>query len=174
MNEVPDEPGAAERLSRLGAYARTLPPVPKPAGNYIPVTQAGRFLFTSGHTHAVEGALRFRGPIGGGGCPTLDDGRECARVAVRNCLASLANFLGGLEAIGRVLQMTGYVAAQPAFEDHPRVLDAASDELASVFGESGLPARSAVGVASLPGQAVVEISLTVTMRGSAHHQEETA
>ncbi|MGY3565255.1 RidA family protein [Sinomonas sp. RB5] len=164
MTYVPHEFGAPQRLSRLSAYAQTLPPVPNPAGNYATVTRAGALLFTSGHTHAVGGALRFRGAIGDNGGPTLDDARECARLAVRNCLASLANHLGGLEEIGRVVQMTGYVAAHPGFEDHPRVLDAASDELGSVFGEAGLPARAAVGVASLPGQAVVEISLTVTVR----------
>lgn len=162
MNHVSVEPGTPRRSSRLSAYAQTLPVTPKPAGTYAPVTQAGGLLFTSGHTHAVEGALRFCGPVGGDGCPTLDDARECARLAVQNCLASLANYLGGLEEIDRVVQMTGYVAAPAGFEDHPRVLDAASDELRSAFGESGLPARAAVGVASLPGQAVVEISLTAT------------
>lgn len=174
MNHVPEELRALRRSSQLSAYAETLPPVPEPAGTYAPVTQAGELLFTSGHTHAVAGALRFRGPVGGDGCPSLDDARECARLAVRNCLASLANYLGGLEEIGRVVQMTGYVAAPAGFEDHPRVLDAASDELGSAFGRSGLPSRAAVGVASLPGQAVVEISLIVTMHESAHQGGNTA
>ena len=151
-------------FAQLEAYAKTLPPVPKPAGRYAPVAEACPLLFTSGHTHAIQGELDFTGPIGTDGAPSLEDARECARTAVRNCLASLNHHLGGLDRIERVVQMTGYVAASPEFEDHPRVLDAASEELIGVFGERGRPSRAAVGVSSLPGGAVVEVSLIVSAR----------
>lgn len=166
--------GASQRLSRLDEYERALPPTPTPAGRYVPITEAGSLLFTSGHTHAIEGVHRFRGAVGGEGCPTLQDARECARLAVRNCLSSLARYIGGLDKIDRIVQMTGYVTAPADFENHPKVLDGASEELSSAFGERGLPARAAVGVASLPGQAVVEISLTVTTRESTDDKEEAA
>ncbi|WP_413249626.1 RidA family protein [Sinomonas flava] len=151
----------AER-ARLAAYERSLPPTPEPGGLYAPVTQVGPFLFTAGHTHAVRGVLDFRGPVGSDDCPTVEDARACARLAVQNCMASLAGHLDGLGAVDRVVQMTGYVAAGPAFGDHPRVMDAASEELVAAFGERGRPARAAVGVASLPDGAVVEVSLVVT------------
>ncbi|GAB4097954.1 RidA family protein [Sinomonas halotolerans] len=168
----PDRPPAEvrNRPESPEAYERGLPPTPKPAGMYVPVAQAGPLLFTAGHTHAIRGVLDFTGPVGAEGCPTLADARECARLAVRNCIASLAGYLdGGLEAIERVVQMTGYVAAHPDFADHPRVMDAASEELLAAFGERGRPARAALGVSSLPDRAVVEISLVVvagTERGA--------
>ncbi|WP_369045672.1 RidA family protein [Sinomonas sp. P10A9] len=147
------------------AYVSTLPPAPRPAGDYIPVTRAGNLLFTAGHTHAVCGSLSARGAMGSARGPDLKTARECARLAVRNCLASLAHYLGGLRNVEGAVQMTGYVTAAPDFELHPRVLDGASEELVLAFGEQGRPARAAVGVASLPDGAVVEISLVVAVAG---------
>ncbi|WP_052206993.1 RidA family protein [Sinomonas humi] len=164
---------APQRPALLDAYAAALPPAPRPAGSYTPVTEAGPLVFTAGHTHAIEGALDFKGCVGTDGGPSLDDARECARAAVRNCLATLNRHLGGLDRIEQVVQMTGYVAASPDFEDHPRVLDAASEELITVFGERGRPSRAAVGVASLPGGAVVEVSLTVSARPATRGPEVT-
>jgi enamine deaminase RidA (YjgF/YER057c/UK114 family) len=157
------------RLSQLDAYTRDLPPTPEPAGTYVPVTQAGPLLLTAGHTHAIKGVLRFRGRVGSATCPTLEDAKECARLAVRNCLASLAHHLGGLDQIESVAQMTGYVAADPDFEEHPKVMDAASEELLAAFGERGRPSRVALGVSSLPDQAVVEISLVATLPSRPAH-----
>lgn len=147
----------------LEAYVAALPPVPRPAGNYVPVTRAGNLVFTAGHTHAVRGVLSARGAVGSADGPDLETARECARLALKNCLASLANYLGGLEAVEGIVQMTGYVAATPDVESHPRVLDAASEELVAVFGDQGRPSRAAVGVTSLPDCAVVEISLVAAV-----------
>lgn len=156
---------AAQGLARSDhdAYVSTLPPVPRPAGSYIPVSRAGNIAFTAGHTHAVRGELAVRGAVGSPEGPSLETARECARLAVKNCLASLAHHLGGLSAVESVVQMTGYVAATPDFAAHPRVLDGASEELIDAFGAHGRPARAAVGVASLPDGAVVEISLVVAV-----------
>ncbi|MFI7483146.1 RidA family protein [Kocuria sp. M1R5S2] len=146
------------------AYVRDLPPTPRPAGAYVPVTEAGALAFTAGHTHAVRGALDHRGAVGTSDGPTTEQARECARLAVRNCLASLAHHLGGLARVERVVSMTGYVAATPGFTGHPAVLDGASAELLEAFGEDGRPSRAAVGVTGLPDGAVVEVSLVVTVR----------
>ncbi len=148
----------------LDAYLRTLPPTPTPAGAYVPVTEAGLLVFTAGHTHAVQGTLVHRGMIGIPKGPTPEDARGCARLAVRNCLASLAHHLGGLDRVERVVSMTGYVAAVPEFTAHPAVLDGASDELLAAFGESGRPSRAAIGVTSLPDGAVVEVSLVILLQ----------
>ncbi|MFF0902135.1 UNVERIFIED_CONTAM: RidA family protein [Kocuria sp. CPCC 205316] len=146
------------------AYVRGLPPTPRPAGAYVPVTEAGALAFTAGHTHAVQGVLTHRGAVGAPDGPAAEDARECARLAVRNCLASLAHHLDGLGRVAQVVSMTGYVAAAPGFTAHPGVLDGASDELLDAFGEDGRPSRAAVGVTSLPDGAVVEISLVVALR----------
>lgn len=166
MNSQPSPSPLAAGLVRTDhdAYMSALPPVPRPAGNYVPVTRAGNVVFTAGHTHAVRGELAVRGSVGSPEGPGLETARECARLAVRNCLASLAHHLGGLHSVEGVVQMTGYVAADPGFASHPRVLDGASEELVDAFGEQGRPARAAVGVVSLPDSAVVEISLVVALR----------
>lgn len=139
-----------------------LPPTPQPAGNYVPVREAAGLLYTAGHTSAVQGHLEHRGSVGGN--LTVEEGRSAAAGAVLNCLASLAAHAGGLEHIGEILSMTGYVCAGSDFMDHPLVMDGASEVLVSYFGERGRPARAAVGVSSLPDGAPVEISLVATIR----------
>jgi enamine deaminase RidA (YjgF/YER057c/UK114 family) len=141
-----------------------LPPTPVPAGNYVPVRQVGGLLYTAGHTSAVQGDLEHRGRVGED--LTLEEGRSAAAIAVLNCLASLAAHAGGLDRIGEIVSMTGYVCAGSDFTDHPLVMDGASGVLVSYFGNQGRPVRAAVGVSSLPGGAPVEISLLATIRSA--------
>jgi enamine deaminase RidA (YjgF/YER057c/UK114 family) len=76
----------------------------------------------------------------------------------------LKQALGTLDRIERVLKVTGFVASAAGFNDQPKVLDAASDLLGEIFGEAGRHARSAIGVAELPRNAVVEIEMVVAYR----------
>lgn len=139
-----------------------LPPTPRPAGDYVPVREVGGLLYTAGHTSAVQGILEHRGRVGED--LAVEEGRSAAATAVLNCLASLAAYAGGLERIGEIVSMTGYVSAGSDFTDHPLVMDGASEVLVSYFGDRGRPVRAAVGVSSLPGGAPVEISLLATTR----------
>ncbi|MCQ9165872.1 MULTISPECIES: RidA family protein [unclassified Arthrobacter] len=139
-----------------------LPPIPVPAGNYVPVQETHGLLLTSGHTSAVQGVLVHRGRVGED--LTVEEGRSAAATAVLNCLASLSAHVGGLDRIREIVSMTGYVCAGSDFADHPLVMDGASEVLASYFGERGHPVRAAIGVSSLPGGAPVEISLVATVR----------
>lgn len=141
-----------------------LPPTPQPAGNYVPVRKAGGFLYTAGHTSAVQGFLEHRGRVGQD--LTVEQGRSAAATAVLNCLSSLAAYAGGLDRIGEIVSMTGYVCAGSDFTDHPLVMDGASEVLVSYFGDQGRPVRAAVGVSSLPDGAPVEISLMATIRSA--------
>lgn len=141
-----------------------LPPTPQPAGNYVPVREAAGLLYTAGHTSAVQGILEHRGRVGQD--LTVEQGRSAAATAVLNCLASLAAYAGGLDRIGEIVSMTGYVCAGSDFTDHPLVMDGASEVLVSYFGNQGRPVRAAVGVSSLPGGAPVEISLMATIRSA--------
>jgi enamine deaminase RidA (YjgF/YER057c/UK114 family) len=70
--------------------------------------------------------------------------------------------VGGIDHVGGVLRVTGFVASTPDFHDQPKVLDAASRLLREIFGEAGRHARSAVGVAALPRRAPVEIEFVLT------------
>jgi enamine deaminase RidA (YjgF/YER057c/UK114 family) len=141
-----------------------LPPTPRPAGNYVPVREVAGLLHTAGHTSAVQGTLKHRGRVGED--LTVEEGRFAAATAVLNCLASLAAHAGGLDQIGEIVSMTGYVCAGSDFTDHPLVMDGASEVLVSYFGDQGRPVRAAVGVSSLPDGAPVEISLLATTRSA--------
>ena len=141
-----------------------LPPTPVPAGNYVPVREVGGILYTAGHTSAVQGHLEYGGQVGEE--LTVEQGQSAAATAVLNCLSSLAAHAGGLDRIGEIVSMTGYVSAGRNFTDHPLVMNGASEVLVSYFGERGRPVRAAVGVSSLPDGAPVEISLIATLRSA--------
>ena len=84
-----------------------------------------------------------------------------ARLAALNCLAEVRALLGSLDAVSRVLRLTGYVASAPGFGEQPSVMNGASELMEQVFGDAGRHARSAIGVAELPSGAPVEVELIV-------------
>lgn len=159
MAEAAPSPGA--RLAELGL---TLPPVPAPAGSYVPATRSGNLVFTAGQIPLKDGALASTGKVGDGGV-SLEEAQECARLCALNALAAAADVAGGLDGIARIVKVTGFVASVAGFNGQPSVVNGASDLLREVFGEAGLHARSAVGVAELPLGAPVEVELVVEVAG---------
>ena len=149
---------APEQLARLGL---TLPAVPAPVAAYVPAVRFADFVFTSGQVPFVDGRLRATGLVGAEVDP--EEGYACARVALLNALAAVAEVAGGVDAIARIVKMVVYVAAVPGFTGHPQVANGASDVLGQIFGGAGEHARSAVGVASLPLGAPVEVELVVAV-----------
>jgi enamine deaminase RidA (YjgF/YER057c/UK114 family) len=89
--------------------------------------------------------------------------REAARACVLQGLAQLEAALGSLDRVERILKVTGFVASAPGFTEQPQVIDAASELLAQIFGETGRHARSAVGVAELPRGVPVEIEFVASV-----------
>ena len=142
--------------ARLRELSFELPEVPNPAGAYVPAAQAGDFVFTAGQLPFEAGALNLRGKVG-----DSVDTDEAARLCALNALAAVAALTGSLNAISRIVKVTGFVASAPGFNGQPEVLNGASEFLGEVFGEAGLHARSAVGVAELPLDAPVEVELVV-------------
>jgi enamine deaminase RidA (YjgF/YER057c/UK114 family) len=155
--------GAQSPESRLAALGLRLPPVPSPAGSYVPATRTGNLVFTAGQVPLQDGALLHTGKVGDDVSP--EEARDCARLCALNALAAAAAQAGGLDAIVRVVKVTGFVASAPGFKDQPAVLNGASGLLREIFGEAGLHARSAVGVAELPLGAPVEVELVVEVAG---------
>ena len=151
----------AHRLSELGIV---LPPVAAPMAAYVPAVRSGNQVWTSGQLPLVDGALPVTGKVGHG--PGLVDPTEAtalARTAALNALAAVAEQAGSLDRIRRVVKLVGYVASAPEFTGQPQVVNGASELLGQVFGESGVHARSAVGVASLPADSPVEIEMVVEL-----------
>ncbi|ABD13628.1 LysR family transcriptional regulator [Frankia sp. CcI156] len=148
----------SERLAALGL---TLPPVPTPAGAYLPAVRAGSLIWTAGQLPLVDGRLARTGLVGAGAEVTVEQAAELARTAALNALAAASSVAGGLDGITRIIKVVGFVASAPGFTGQPTVVNGASELLAAVFGEAGQHARSAVGVSALPLGAPVEIELVL-------------
>jgi len=117
---------------------------------------------TSGQLPRADGVLQYVGQLGD--AVTVEQGRLAARLCVLNGLSALNAALGSLDAITRVLHVTGFVACVREFDQQPAVVDGASALLAEVFGDAGRHTRSAIGVAALPRGAAVEVELTVAVQ----------
>lgn len=150
-----------ERLSSLGV---TLPVPSTAQGSYRPVVIAGNTAWVSGQLPVIDGQLTIAGRLGENVSET--GGIMAARTCAINLLGVLSVELGGLNCVARFLRVDGYVASAPAFERHSLVLNGASDLLLSIFGDRGRHSRVAVGVASLPLGAPVEIAAVVELRGN--------
>ncbi len=150
-----------DRLRDLGYE---LPPVPNPAGSYVPAARAGALIFTAGQLPLKEGQLLYTGKVGRE--VSTEEAQEAARLCALNALAAVKAEAGSLENVSRVVKVTGYVASAAGFNGQPGVMNGASDFIGEAFGERGLHARSAVGVAELPLDAPVEIELIVELADS--------
>lgn len=150
---------ASARLAELGLH---LPAVAAPVGSYQPAVLVGDLVFTSGQLPLSAGRLPLLGRLGVE--LTTEQGASMARVAALNALAATAEVAGGVDNIRRVVKLVVFVASDPSFSDQAGVANGASDLLTEVLGESGRHARSAVGVASLPLQAPVEVELVCELR----------
>ncbi|HTV68850.1 MAG TPA: RidA family protein [Rhizobiaceae bacterium] len=144
------------RLAELGV---TLPAAAAPAANYVPYAQSGKLLFTAGQLPLVGGKLVAEGLLG----VDLDTerGKEAALACAINILAQAKAALGDLEKIKRIVKITVFVASAPNFTEQHLVANGASDFLADVLGDRGKHARAAVGTASLPLNAPVEIEAII-------------
>ena len=140
------------RLEELGI---TLPDAPMPAANYVPTVRTGNLLFISGQVSSGEDGLII-GKLGDGF--SIEDAQAAARVCALNLIAQAkAACDGDLDRITRVVKLVGFVNATQDFEQHPQVINGASDLMVEVFGDKGRHSRSAVGTSSLPFGIAVEV-----------------
>jgi enamine deaminase RidA (YjgF/YER057c/UK114 family) len=146
------------RLAELGVR---LPPVAAPVAAYVPAVRSGQLVYTSGQLPFVDGGLRRTGKVGGS--VDAEDAAADAKVCVLNALAAVDELVG-LDSVARIVRVVGYVASAEGFTGQPRVVNGASEFLGRVFGDAGVHARSAIGVAELPLGAPVEVELTVELR----------
>jgi enamine deaminase RidA (YjgF/YER057c/UK114 family) len=144
------------RLTEMGVV---LPQAAAPAANYLPYVRSGNLVFTAGQLPLKDGKLEYAGLLG----LEVDTagGREAAKLCAINILAQAKAALGDLEKVGRIVKITVFVASAPGFTEQHLVANGASDFLAEALGERGKHARSAVGTASLPLDAAVEIEAVI-------------
>lgn len=132
-----------------------LPVAPKPVASYVPARRSGNQVLISGQIPIQNGSLLASGIV-----PTQIDeatALKCARVCTLNGLACLLAEIGDLAKVLAVVRVGVFVASDPAFGGQPKIANGCSDLLVQIFGERGRHARAAVGCASLPLNAPVEI-----------------
>ncbi|MFJ3383971.1 MULTISPECIES: RidA family protein [unclassified Curtobacterium] len=148
----------ADRLQELGLE---IPAVAAPVAAYVPAVVTGQYVYTAGQLPFVDGALPVTGKVGAAVDAETATGQ--ARQAALNALAAVQSVAGSLDRVARVVKVTVFVASDPAFTGQPGVANGASSLVGDVFGDAGVHARSAVGVAVLPLDAPVEVELVVEL-----------
>lgn len=148
-----------QRLADLGL---DLPEVAAPLAAYVPAVRSGDHVYTSGQLPTVGGELKATGKLGAE--VSVEQGAELARISALNALAALKSQIGELSQVARIVKVVIFVASAPDFTAQPQVGNGASELLREVFGEAGVHARSAVGVAVLPLDAPVEVDLIAEVR----------
>lgn len=137
----------------------SLPDAPLPVGNYVGAIGRDSLLYISGQLPLVNGQLAYRGSLGED--LDVETGYRAARLCAMNALAQMQKHLLSFDAVVGLARLDGYLQTVPDFHDHGKVLDGASDLLYQVLGKRGAHTRMAVGVASLPFDAPVELVLTL-------------
>ena len=137
--------GAERRLKDLGIV---LPRPPAPLGAYTEAVQTGHLLFLSGTLPVEGGVPTFLGRIGAE--LSVEHGRRASRMAALIALAIAKEHLGSLDRVTRIVRLGISLATTPEFREHPKVADAASELMVSVFGTDKTSTRLVFGMASLP------------------------
>ena len=139
---------------KLAAKHLKLPDPPKQRGKLRPAIRVGQVVRTSGHTSELTGKV--------GKDVTVEQGYAAARETILKCLMAVKVVTGDLDKVKRVIHVLGLVNAAEGFTQMPQVIHGATDLLIELWGEdAGWHTRSAIGVYQLPGNAAVEIELTV-------------
>lgn len=148
--------GPEQKLATLGI---TLPVVNAPVANYVPAVRTGSLIFLAGHLPRDAAGKVITGKVGRDA--TEKDANAAARQATLALLATLKRELGDLAKVKRIVRVGGFVNCTDDFQGQSQVINGCSDLLVQLFGDRGRHARAALGMASLPLGAVVEIEMVV-------------
>ncbi|MDE2229278.1 MAG: RidA family protein [Alphaproteobacteria bacterium] len=141
--------------ARLQELKIELPDAAAPVANYVPFVRTGDLLFVSGQICQWNNKRRFVGRVGAG--ISLESAQQAARLCGLNILAQARAAVSDLDRVRRCVRINGFVNSAPDFVQQPQVINGCSDLFVEVLGDAGRHSRIAVGVASLPGGAAVEI-----------------
>jgi len=132
-----------------------IPTAPSPVGNYLAFRISGNKIYISGQLPIDKNGIMIKGKIGNE--LTEEDGKKAALLCMLNSIGHLKNAIKDLDKVKNCIKINGYINSENNFENHPSLLNSASDLLVKIFGEKGKHARAVVGVSSLPLNAAVEI-----------------
>ena len=145
-----------QKLAEMGIELPNTPA--NPASKILSYRRAGNIVYLSGHGPSKDGKT-LTGKLGRE--VTTEQGREAARLTMINLLDSLKKCIGDLDKVTQVVKLLGMVNSAEDFTDQPAVINAATELLIELYGDAGRHARSAVGMAQLPGGMAVEIEMIV-------------
>ncbi|UPK75433.1 RidA family protein [Nocardioidaceae bacterium SCSIO 66511] len=148
-----------ERLAELGL---SVPEVVPPVAAYVPALRTGSYVYTAGQVPLRDGKPVATGKVGAEVTPEV--AYECAQQCALNAIAALATQVDNLSQVVRIVKVVAFVASAPDFTGQPGVANGASEFFGKVFGDAGVHARSAVGVAALPLDVPVEVELIAEVR----------
>lgn len=142
-------------LDKLRELGYELPHAKPPAASYIPITRTGNVVYISGQISSNEQGV-VTGRLGEN--MNVVQGGNAAELAAVNFLSQIVSSAGvPLEEVKKVLKLTVFVASAPDFHEQHLVANGASNLIIAVLGDKGRHARSAIGMASLPLGAAVEV-----------------
>ena len=144
--------------AKLAEKGLTLPVATKPLAAYVPAVRTGNIVFTAGQLPLVDGVITKTGKVGSD--VTVEEAYELAKICAINALAAV-ELVAPINSIVKVVRIVCYVNGAPGFVSQPAVANGASELFMHIWGEAGVAARSALGVAELPLNSPVEVELTV-------------
>ena len=153
----------AEVEAKLIELGYELPPPPDPVGNYLPLARSGNIMWLAGVGSRLATGESISGKLGAD--LTVDQGYEAARWAALNLLSRMKAELGDLDRVTRILKVVGMVNSDPSFTQQARVVDGASDLFVALYGDRGRHARSAPGMAAMPGNTAVICDCVIEVDG---------
>ena len=134
---------------------------PVPQGKYLPAVRHGDVIYTSGMTPRRGGVLVHAGKMRAS--DALELHRDGVTLATLNALTAARCCLQAGERIAVVLQLSVFLNAEPDFTTHSKVADFASEALMAELGAGCIGSRAAIGVASLPADAPVEVTIVASV-----------
>ena len=152
----------SQRNQKLEAAGYSLDRTTKPGAIYEPLVRDGTTLYASGAVPFDGDQLTSRGKVPSQ--VSMEAATQAVALCAANILRLVAREYGSLDAIDRILRLTGYVNSDPNFTDQHLVVNGASQLLIDVLGEAGRHARSAVGMAQLPLGCSVELEMILRIK----------
>ena len=145
--------------NKLQAMGWELPAVADPAGLYVYTRRVGNLVYVSGQTPDINSVLQYKGVVGE--TMTVEEGKKAAQLSALNVLSVLKRELGDLDRVKQFVHLTGFVRCAKGFEEHPQVINGASELFRELYGSAGVGTRIALGAYELPEGAAIEITVIV-------------
>lgn len=150
------------REEKLRSLGLSIPEAAKALAAYVPAKLAGPFIYTSGQLPMKDGKLLYAGHAGTDF--SREEAYQACKISALNCLGAIKTKVKSLDEIEAIVKINVFISSSPDFFEQPFAANGASDLMLEIFGEEGIHGRTAVGVASLPMNALCEVEMIVKLK----------